>query len=184
VALRNRRARTEKKDEVTADDRPDEANDMFVEENKSIVLKFIEELWNGRKLDLADELFDEHCVTHQLGIGNDPAGTPRGPQAMKHHVSEWLASFPDIHFTVEQMLAEGDRVMTQCIARGTHNAAWLGIPATGRVITIQMFVVHRISDGRIIEDWVLVDSLGVFQQLGLVKKSEQLIAEAASVSSG
>lgn len=153
---------------------------MTIEANKRIVLNFIEQLWNKRKLDLADELFDENCITHQLRIGGNPAGAPRGPQAMKHHISEWLASFPDIHFTVEQMLAEDDRVMTLCFARGTHTETWLGIPATRKVITIQMFVVHRISDGRIVEDWVLVDSLGVFQQLGLVKPTEQLIAEAAS----
>jgi len=155
---------------------------MTIEANKRIVLNFIEQLWNRRNLELADELFDENCITHQLRIGGNPAGARRGPQAMKRHVSEWLASFPDIHFTVEQMLAEDDRVMTLCFARGTHTATWLGIPATRRVITIQMFVVHRIAGGRIVEDWVLVDSLGVFQQLELVKPTEQLIAEAASAS--
>jgi predicted ester cyclase len=107
---------------------------MSVEANKKIVLRFIDKLWNERMLDLADKLFDEHCITHQLRIGSDAAGAARGPQLMKQHVSEWLASFPDIHFTVEQMLAEGDRVMTQCLARGTRTATWLGIPATGRVI--------------------------------------------------
>ena len=68
--------------------------------------------------------------------------------------------------------------MTQCVARGTHLGSWLGIPATGKFISIQMFVVHRIADGRIVEDWVLVDSLGVFQQLGLVPPTEELLARA------
>jgi len=102
---------------------------------------------------------------------------------MKHHVKDWLDSFPDIHFTIEQMLAEGDRVMTQCYALGTHTATWLGIPATGRIIKIQMILVHRIAGGRIVEDWVLVDSLGVFQQLGLVKESEELLADGTASSS-
>ena len=157
---------------------------MSIESNKKVVLRFIEELWNQRKLELADELFDEHCITHQLQIGSDPKGAPRGPEAMKHHVADWLASFPDIHFTVEQMLAEGDRVMTQCYALATHTATWLGIPATGRAVKIQMFVVHRIARGRIVEDWVLVDSLGVFQQLGLVKESEELLARNSGSSPG
>ena len=152
---------------------------MSVETNKTIVRRFIEELWNQRKLALADDLFAEDCVTHQLRFGNDPAGSPRGPAAMKHHVADWLAAFPDIRFTIEQMLAEGDRVMTQCVACGTHLGSWLGIPATGKFISIQMFVVHRFADGLIDEDWVLVDSLGVFQQLGLVPPSEELLARAA-----
>jgi steroid delta-isomerase-like uncharacterized protein len=156
---------------------------MNIEANKRIVLKFIEELWNKRRLELAHELFDENCITHQLRVGNDPAGAPRGPEAMKRHVADWLASFPDIHFTVEQMLAEGDRVMTQCHALATHSATWLGIPATGKAIKIQMFMVHRIARGRIVEDWVLVDSLGVFQQLGLVKESDELLAERTTSSS-
>jgi len=149
-----------------------------MEPNKVVVRRFIEELWNQRKLALADDLFAEDCVTHQLRFGNDPAGAPRGPAAMKHHIADWLAAFPDIRFTIEQMLAEGDRVMTQCVARGTHLGSWLGIPATGKFISIQMFVVHRFADGVIAEDWVLVDSLGVFQQLGLVPPAEELLAQA------
>jgi steroid delta-isomerase-like uncharacterized protein len=150
-----------------------------VEANKAIVRSFFEELWNQRKLSLAEELFAEDCVTHQLRFGNDPAGAPRGPAAMKHHVADWLAAFPDIHFTIKQMLAEGDRVMTQCVMRGTHSAPWLGVPPTRKVITIQMFVVHRIANGLIAEDWVLVDSFGVFQQLELVRPAEELLAEAS-----
>ena len=149
---------------------------MSIETNKEIVRRFVEELWNRRKLELADELFDRDCVTHQLRIGADPAGATRGPEVMKHHVSEWLASFPDIKFSIEQMLAEDDRVMTQVVARGTHKGAWLGIPPTEKVITILMFVVHRIANGLIVEDWVLLDALGVFQQLGLVASSEELLS--------
>jgi len=95
---------------------------------------------------------------------------------MKHHLSEWLASFPDIKFSIEQMLAEGDRVMTQVVARGTHKGVWLGIPPTEKAITILMFVVHRIANGLIVEDWVLIDALGVFQQLGIVASSEELLS--------
>jgi len=148
---------------------------MSIETNKEIVRRFICELWNQRKLELADQLFHPECVTHQLRIGADPAGTPRGPEVMKHHLSEWLASFPDIEFSIEQMLAEDDRVMTQVVARGTHKGVWLGIPPTEKLITILMFVVHRIANGLIVEDWVLIDALGVFQQLGLVASSEELL---------
>jgi len=149
---------------------------MSIETNKEIVRRFVDELWNQRKLELADELFDRDCVTHQLRIGADPAGAPRGPEVMKHHLSEWLASFPDIKFSIEQMLAEGDRVMTQVVARGTHKGVWLGIPPTEKAITILMFVVHRIANGLIVEDWVLIDALGVFQQLGIVASSEELLS--------
>ena len=73
------------------------------------------------------------------------------------------------------MLSEGDRVVMQLLMEGTHHGAWLGIPASGRKMQIRMFTVHRVAQGKIIEDWVLVESLGFFQQLGVVRNTEDLV---------
>lgn len=152
---------------------------MSTEQNKAIVRRFIEELWNERKLDVADEIFAADCVTHQLQSGAEITASPRNSEAVKGHVAEWLHGFPDLRFTSEQMLAEADRVVTQLLMRGTHTGAWLGIAPTGKELSIRLIVIHRIENEKIVEDWVLVESLGFFQQLGLVPTMQEILANAS-----
>jgi steroid delta-isomerase-like uncharacterized protein len=142
---------------------------------KQLINRFVEELWNGRRLDVADAIFAEDCVTHQLRSGGPADAVPRGPQAIKEHVAGWIASFPDLRFSIEQMLSEGDRVVTQLLMEGTQKGAWLGIPASSKKVQFRMFTIHRIAQGKIVEDWVLVESLGLFQQLGVVPDTAELV---------
>ena len=150
---------------------------------KHIINRFVEELWNARKLEVADEIFSEECVTHQLrsGVLDEPAR--RGPQAMKEHVSGWIMSFPDLRFTVEQTIAEQDRIVSQLVMEGTHEGPWMGIPPTGKRFRIRMITIHRIENSKIAEDWVLVESLGFFQQLGVLPSTPELIDDFAQHSS-
>jgi predicted ester cyclase len=145
---------------------------------KAVVDCFFDRLWNGRELDLADELFDPDCRTRQLQSGGPAESAPRGPEAIKHHVADWLRAFPDLTFAVRQSVAEGDRVATHCALIGTHQESWLGIAATGRRIEVEMMVIHKVRAGRIVEDWVLVESYGVFEQLGLLPSKQELLARA------
>lgn len=150
------------------------------DDNKQLVLRFVEELWNQRKLDVANVIFASDCHTHQLSSSAGPINSvPRGPEAVKKHIAEWLLGFPDLQFAVEQMLAEGDRVSTQLTMEGTHTGQWLGVPSTGKRMTIRMMTIHRIQEGKIIEDWVIVESLGVLQQLGVLPSTAELLAEFA-----
>ena len=103
----------------------------------------------------------------------------RNPEAVKHHVSGWLVGFPDLRFDVEQMLAEDDYVVSRCVMDGTHSGSWFGISPTGKRVSIRMIVTHRIGEGKIAEDWVLVESLGFFQQLGLVSSTQEILALSA-----
>lgn len=151
---------------------------MSAEQSKTVARRFIEELWNGRRLEVADELFAPDCVTHQLRSGAADVSAQRTPALVKRHVAEWLAAFPDLRFTVEQMIAEADTVVTRCTMHGTHAGAWMGVAPTGRQVSVRMVVIHRIAAGRIAEDWVLVESLGLFQQLGLVPPREELLPAA------
>lgn len=153
---------------------------MSVEDdNRAVVRRFFEELWNGRRLDLACELFADDCVTHQLRSGAEPVASARDPETLKGHVAEWLGAFPDLSFGVEEMVAEGDRVASRLLMRGTHAGAWLGVAPTGRRVSVRMFTVHRIAGGKIVEDWVLVESLGLLQQLGLLPSTPEILAGAA-----
>jgi steroid delta-isomerase-like uncharacterized protein len=146
---------------------------------KHIIKRFVEELWNARRLDIADQIFSEDCMTHQLRSGALAEPARRGPQAMKEHVSGWLTSFPDLRFNIEQMIAERDRVVSQLVMEGTHQGTWMGISPTGKRLQIRMIVIHRIADSKIAEDWVLVESLGLFQQLGAVPDTAELIRNFA-----
>lgn len=143
---------------------------------KQLINRFVQELWNERRLEVADAIFANGCVTHQLRSGAPADAVPRGPQAIKEHVTSWIAGFPDLHFSIEQMLSEGDRVAMQLLMEGTHQGAWLGIPASGKKIQIRMFTVHRLVQGKIVEDWVLVESLGVLQQLEVVPNTADLLS--------
>jgi predicted ester cyclase len=142
---------------------------------KRVMSRFVEELWNSRRLDVADSIFSPHCVTHQLRSGVPVDAVPRGPQDIKVDITQWITSFPDLWFRVEQMVCEGDRVVMHLLAEGTHEGEWMGIPATSRRIQIRMFTVHRIIEGRIVEDWFQVEWLGVFQQLGVVPGTPDLV---------
>jgi steroid delta-isomerase-like uncharacterized protein len=146
--------------------------------NERLVRRFIEELWNGRKLELADELVACHCQTHQLRSGAPITTVPRGPAAIKEHVQEWLRGFPDLKFAIEQIFSAGDKVFTQSVMEGSHTGTWLELPATNKRVTIRMMTVHRVERGRIAEDWVLVESLGFFQQLGLIPPTFELFFRA------
>ena len=153
-----------------------------MEAARQIILRFVEELWNARRLDVADQIFSEDCVTHQLCSGVLDEPTRRGPQAMKEHVSGWLMSFPDLRFNIEQMIAERDRVVSQLVMEGTHQGMWMGISPTGKKLQIRMITIHRIANSRIAEDWVLVESLGFFQQLGVLPSTTELMRNFAQHS--
>ena len=148
-----------------------------MENNKQLILRFVEELWNQRKLEIADVIFDKDCRTFQLQSGVPVTSSPRGPEIIKHHIMEWLSGFPDLKFTIEQMIAEGDRVSTLLVMDGTHTGEWQGIPPNGKRINIRMMTIHRIQSGKIIEDWVIVESLGFFQQLGILSPTSDLLRE-------
>jgi steroid delta-isomerase-like uncharacterized protein len=148
-----------------------------MENNKRVIIKFFKEVWNKRKLEIVDDLFDNDCRTFQLRSGSPAISTPRGPVSIKEHINEWLSAFPDLIFTIEQMVAEGDRVSTLLVMEGTHTGQWLGVPPNGKHINIRMSTIHRIRSGKITEDWVIVESLGFFQQMGILPATSDLLRE-------
>ena len=157
---------------------------MSVEEHKQVVLRFFDEVWNRRHRSAAAEIVSSACITHQLRSGAPDTSAPRGPEMISAHVAEWVTAFPDIHFSVDRVVAERDLVALHCIATGTQTGPWLGLRPTGRRIAIRMAVTYRLAGGRIAEDWVLVDFLGVFQQLGLVQPTSELLRRHGQAEAG
>ncbi len=148
--------------------------------NEQLVRRFIDELWNGRNVELADELIARNCRTHQLRSGAAIKAVPRGPKEMKAHVADWLRGFPDLKFTIEQIFSAEDKVFTQTVMEGTHTGLWLEVPPTNKRVNIRAMTVYRIARGKIAEDWVMVGSLGFFQQLGLVAPTFELFSRGRS----
>jgi steroid delta-isomerase-like uncharacterized protein len=134
------------------------------EHNKAIVRRLFTELWNNGNLLVADELFAPNYAHY------DPS-TPdfgRGPDGEKKRAALYRTAFPDLHLTIEDVIAEGETVMTRWSCRGTHKGDLNGIAPTGKHITITGLTVARVSNGKIVEGYVNWDALGLMQQLGVV----------------
>jgi predicted ester cyclase len=111
----------------------------------------------------AEELLAPEFVRHDANLPDVV-----GPQAERKHIAEDLAAFPDLHFEIEQLIAEGDLVAARYLVQGTHQGEFLGIPGGGRQVRIQALESYRLADGKLAEQWVVMDALGLLQQLGAV----------------
>jgi len=129
---------------------------------KAIIHRHFAEIWNQRRLDVADELVAPTYESHF-----PLPGQPAGIAGFKYAVQALHTSFPDLTITVEDVIAEGDTVAARLTARGTHLAAFRGIPPTGRTVQWTGIRIFRIADGKIVEHWANWDDLGLLQQLGV-----------------
>jgi predicted ester cyclase len=137
---------------------------MSTEQNKINFRRIPEEIFNKGNLALADELFAANYTEH---VPLAP-GWPPGLAGFKQFVTVLRAAFPDFHLTVEDMIAEGDRVVGRVTARGTHRGEFMGIPATGKQATWTEIHIGRFAGGKLIEHWANLDQLGMLQQLGVI----------------
>jgi steroid delta-isomerase-like uncharacterized protein len=136
---------------------------------KVIARRFFDEVWSEGKLELADELFASDYIGHP----SDVEETVRGPEAVKQYVRALLESFSDLRMTIEDQVAEGDKVVTRWTARGTHDGNLMGTEPTGRTGTVTGITIQRIRDDKVVEGWTNWDVLGMLQQLGLAPQLSQ-----------
>jgi non-heme chloroperoxidase len=145
------------------------SNRMSVERNKATFRRYVEEVWKDEKLDIADEVFAEKYLSHQ----SDGTALERGPEDVKKFVKEYRSAFSDIENIVEDMIGEGDRVVTRWTLRVTHTGEFRGIQATGKRITITGIGIFRFSEeGKVVESWDSLDQLGMLRQLGVIPEPE------------
>ena len=137
---------------------------MPKEENKVTSRRFYEELFNRGNLAAADEIVVPDFVLHDPNIPEQP----RGPDGLKRFVAMYRDAFPDIEFTIEDQVAEGEHAATRWVARGTHQGELMGIAPTGKWVEVRAFTLHRFSADKIAEDWAHYDALDVVRQLGVV----------------
>jgi steroid delta-isomerase-like uncharacterized protein len=130
--------------------------------NKEIVRRLGVEPWEGN-LDVIDELVAPDYV------GHDPAQPEmHGPEGIKEFITGYLAGFPDGRITIDGQLAEGDMVASRWTGRGTHQGELMGIPPTGKQVTVSGITISRVKNGKVVEEWSNWDTLGMLQQLGVV----------------
>jgi steroid delta-isomerase-like uncharacterized protein len=131
-------------------------------DNKAIVRRLYEEVWNKRRLEVVDELISP---SHAL---NDPivSSSQIGPESYKRRVVELTRSFPDLRFTIEDMITEKEKVVVSWIISGTHKVEFMDIPATGKKVSMEGITIHHIANGKILDSYARWDALGLMRQLG------------------
>lgn len=137
------------------------------EENKALVRRWFEEVWNKGREEAIEEMFAADAVAH--GLGGEGGGDLRGPADFKTLFHTFRGAFPDIQVAVEETIAEGDLVAARCTVRGSHRGDQLGFLATEQPAEFSGLCMVRVRDGQIVEAWNNFDFLSMYQQLGALR---------------
>jgi steroid delta-isomerase-like uncharacterized protein len=132
---------------------------MSVENNKNLYRRIVEEVWNSNDLKMVDEFIAPNCIFHAFDKDL------KGPEQFRQYAKELLSVFPDIHFTIKDLIAEGDMVVSHWTVTGTQKGKFLEISATNKNIKFQGTSILRIAEGKVIELWAYWDRFSVMKQL-------------------
>jgi len=137
---------------------------MTIETNKALIRRWVEEGWNAGDLAVIDAIYAPNVVQH------DPSSPVpvTSSAALKGYVSSFLTAFPDLHFTIDDLLAEGDKVLWRFTSQATHTGPLMNIPPTGKRATVTGMVLFRVTNDKIAEVWVNFDTLGMLQAIGVI----------------
>ena len=135
---------------------------MTIDENKELVRRYNEEIWNNRNLEKASEFMSDEFLEESL-----------------EHVRQFLTAFSDVHLTIEDLIAEGDKVVARLIATATNTGPFGGQPPTGKKVEIRSIRIYRIANNKFIDTWAMQDRLGLMEQLGLVQTASDNVNWAA-----
>jgi steroid delta-isomerase-like uncharacterized protein len=133
-------------------------------DNKSIVRRLYEEVWNKRKLGVMNELVSPSHALH----GPLYSGPAVGPEVYRRQISLFVAGFPDLRFAIEDTVAEQDKVVVCWTFSGTHKGEFMGVPATDKKVSVDGITIHVLSKGIIMDSYVSLDMWGMMQQLGVI----------------
>jgi steroid delta-isomerase-like uncharacterized protein len=138
------------------------------QDNKMLVRRAVEEVWNRGNYGALTEFVSSDVVIRVPSAGNEL----QGPEQIEQFFKATRAAFPDLHFTIEDQFAEGDRVATRWTARATHTGEYEGMPPTSKQVTLSGTDIDRIANGKVVECWSYSDDLGLMQQLGAIPTPE------------
>ena len=135
----------------------------MADDPKDLARRFYAEVINGKNLAVIDELVDDDLVEHQ-----EMPGIPPGKEGVRAFFQLFHSAFPDLNAEIQGIVAEGDEVWVYAVMTGTHQGEFLGIPATGKQISVPMVDRVRVRNGKAVEHWGVADDLGMMTQLGVV----------------
>ena len=139
------------------------------EENKEKARRMVEEAFGQGKLEVVEEILDPDFVCYDP---NSEAGEVRGADTIRQEIQWFRNAIPDLTYTVEDQVAEGDMVVTRYTAKGTHQGEFFGVPASGKRIEMSGIQIDRFGeDGKMVEEWPEYDLLGAMKQMGAVPES-------------
>ena len=134
------------------------------EENKDLSRRFFEEMMSSGNLDWFDEVASPEYVNHDPALPDDVHGI----EGAKEVLSGYVAAFPDLKMTVQDQIAEGDKVFTRWVGEGTHEGELFGVPASGQRVHVEGMTIDRFEGGKFVESWDNWDALGLMQQIGAI----------------
>lgn len=132
------------------------------EQNKVAYRRYIDEAFNEGRLEELDRLVSPNYVYHDA-----PPGTPTGVEGLRNVIRQFREAFPDLQISIDDQVAEGDKVCSLSTMRGTHKGLLFGLPPTGKEVVVKGMTMVRVADGRIAESWVKNDTLSLLRQLGV-----------------
>ena len=141
---------------------------MSTEQNKIVARQLIEEIFNQGNISLIDEILATDFIEHE----ELPPGMPSGREGIKLATTMLRSAFPDFKATIEDVVVEGDKVAFRLTWSGTHEGEFMDMPPTGKSFSIAVFDILRITGGRIVEHWGLMDNMSMMQQLGAMPAPE------------
>lgn len=129
--------------------------------NKGLIRRFYKEVYVDWNMALVDEVVSPQFTSHDW-----PENGPTGPQAFRDYYSAIRSAVPDAHYEVDDLIAEGDRVVVRWRLLGTHKGNFAGIAPSGKAITLRGIAIYRVEGGKLMERWVVADLHGVLEQIG------------------
>jgi steroid delta-isomerase-like uncharacterized protein len=134
------------------------------EENKALARRWAEDVINQRNLDAVDEIYASDFVGHDPAMPEDT----RGVEGAREFYSMYQSAIPDAEITIEDQVAEGDKVVTRWTGRGTHQGELMGVSPSGNRVEVPGITISRIEGGKVVEEWDIYDALGMMQAIGAV----------------
>jgi steroid delta-isomerase-like uncharacterized protein len=142
---------------------------MSVEENRTLIHRFVEEVFNRGNLDVVEEIYAPIYVGHTAGLPEQTLG----PEGVKEFVELYRSAFPDIRTTIEDIVTVGDKLAYRWTAVGTHQGEFLGVAPSNNAVEITGTTMERIEGGKIVETYNNFDQLGMMRQIGAMPAPEQ-----------
>src|SRR5215204_5985626 len=154
---------------------------MDLEANKTLVRRYLEDVWTGADpAGVAAVLAPDYVLYTEQRTSEGTKRSYAGPEGMRHAIAMYRTAFPDLRITVDRLVAEGDQVAAEWTATGTHQGAFRAIPPTGNPVRYAGVGFYRIAGGQIAEEHYFGDRLGLWQQLGVVSATRELVHELES----